>query len=130
SQGLPALSEQAGAALFTIALSRTTGSAVVGAMRVDTGVLRARRDVIPALLRGLAPQPRHLTAATAEGGIAARLVGLGVVERVRVVVEWVRAEVAGVLGHASVDAIDPGRAFQELGFDSLTAIELRNRLGV
>ncbi|MEW9534805.1 beta-ketoacyl reductase, partial [Microbispora sp. NPDC049125] len=58
----------------------------------------------------------------------ARLAEASQVRRPRLVLGLVRAEVAGVLGFGSADEVEPGRAFKELGFTSLSAVELRNRL--
>jgi acyl transferase domain-containing protein/acyl carrier protein len=49
-------------------------------------------------------------------------------ERRAALLALVRAETAAVLGHGGADSVDPGRSFPELGMDSLTTVELRNRL--
>jgi acyl transferase domain-containing protein/acyl carrier protein len=66
--------------------------------------------------------------AGADSGLRGRLAGLPRAEQDRVLTDLVRAETAAVLGHAGPEAIDPVRAFKELGLDSLTALDLRNRL--
>ncbi|WP_456302535.1 type I polyketide synthase, partial [Streptomyces rochei] len=88
---------------------------------------------VPPLLRNLVRGTRR-TAATAVGGastaaaVTRQLLDLREEERLRFAVDLVRAEAAPVLGHSSVKAIDAERDFHDLGFDSLTAVELRNRL--
>ncbi|ALG12160.1 type I polyketide synthase [Kibdelosporangium phytohabitans] len=86
--------------------------------------------VRPSPFLGELPQARGSNESTrAQPVIAERLAGLGPAEQHRVLLDLVRAQTAAVLGHSSAADIDPERAFDSLGFDSLTAIELRARLG-
>ncbi|WP_456045477.1 type I polyketide synthase, partial [Streptomyces parvus] len=69
-----------------------------------------------------------VSGADQSASFARTLLALPETEQRDLVLDLVRAEAAAVLGHASGDAVQPQRAFTELGFDSLTAIELRNRM--
>jgi acyl carrier protein len=98
-------------------------------VRLDTAALRARAKggMLPPIARGLV-RGAVGRARDASDSLERRLAGVPEGDRGAVVLEFVRGHVAEVLGHASADAVDAERAFKELGFDSLTAVELRNRL--
>ncbi|MET9258347.1 type I polyketide synthase, partial [Streptomyces sp. NPDC003717] len=92
---------------------------------------RAPADALSPLLHGLtAPATRRRVAASglAGGALAARLTGLDADGRLQLVTDVVREYVAAVLGHGSAAQVDVRAAFKDLGLDSLTAVELRNRL--
>jgi acyl carrier protein len=84
---------------------------------------------VPPLFRALAGRGRRAAAGPGQGGgLARELAGMPAGQRVRHVTGVVLGHAAVVLGHASASAVDPGGEFRGLGFDSLTAVELRNRL--
>ncbi|MDQ0841391.1 type I polyketide synthase [Streptomyces sp. V1I6] len=132
--GLPPLTAADGLELFDTAVCLDDAS--VALMRVDTEALRtqAAAGTIAPLLRGLvrAVARRSVEASAAAGAseseLRGRLAGLSAAEQDRALLDLVRTQVAAVLGHAGPAAVESGRAFKELGFDSLTAVELRNRL--
>ncbi|WP_324612338.1 beta-ketoacyl reductase, partial [Streptomyces sp. AS58] len=111
----------------------TTTHPLLAISPLDHTTLRKAGDALPPPLRGLAPVGRRRTAAAAEGrssgpSLAQRLGALSDEERTQALIDLVRAQVAAVLGHSDPSTIAADRAFQDLGFDSLTAVELRNQL--
>ncbi|MFC0596901.1 SDR family NAD(P)-dependent oxidoreductase, partial [Streptomyces palmae] len=135
--GLLPLPTEEGIALFDAALG-TAESLVVPAKLDYPGLgALARTGTVPALLSGLVRRPAALPATrrtvdTPEAGeespLRRQLAGLGARERERLLLDLVRLNAATVLGHADADAVEAERPFKEHGFDSLTAVELRNRL--
>ncbi|MGF1428947.1 type I polyketide synthase [Kitasatospora sp. LaBMicrA B282] len=87
-------------------------------------------DALPEAREALAALAATAPAAEqqAAGALHAQLAPLGEPERLRLLTDLVRAKAAAALGHRSAEAVDSRRAFRELGFDSLTAVDLRNRL--
>ncbi len=127
--GIGALSLQEGLALFDRACGMD--EAVLLPARLDTAAVSTQAGVgtTSSVLRGLVGAPARHTLRDADDSFAKRLLGIAESERKHFVLELVRREAASVLGHASADAVSARRTFKELGFDSLAAVELRNRLG-
>ncbi|MFJ4920196.1 SDR family NAD(P)-dependent oxidoreductase [Streptomyces sp. NPDC088725] len=124
--GMPPLTERQGLALFDAA--NGDGGALAVAVRVSRSATAPDADAVPALLRSLVRTRRRAAATAGADGLTRRLAGLGAEQRHEALVDLVRQETAGVLGHSGADAVPADRDFSRLGFDSLMAVELRTRL--
>jgi NAD(P)-dependent dehydrogenase (short-subunit alcohol dehydrogenase family) len=125
--GIVALTDGRGLDLFDQALGSGRGLAL--ALSLDPAALRAQASagVLPPVFRRLVRAPRRRALGPVQS-LASRLAAAGPAEHKALVLSLVADEVAVVLDHRSAADIDPGMAFKEMGFDSLAAVELRNRL--
>ncbi|MFF4121871.1 beta-ketoacyl synthase N-terminal-like domain-containing protein, partial [Streptomyces sp. NPDC001714] len=126
--GVAALPSEAALALFDKALGGSEPALV--AARFDLPALReqASDGILPPALGGLVRTSRRRTASASS--LARRLAGLTSEAQDELLLDTVRTAVAAVLGHLGPETVKPGRAFSDLGFDSLGAVRLRNRLSV
>ncbi|MGW3962244.1 beta-ketoacyl synthase N-terminal-like domain-containing protein [Amycolatopsis sp. NPDC005003] len=129
--GVRALGSAEGMELFDAALS--AGEALLVPIELDLREVRADAaggGTVPPLLRGLVRAGRQAarTAPGDGGGLAAKLAGRTVAEQEALLLDVVRGQVAVVLGHADSSGVRADAAFKDAGFDSLTSVELRNRL--
>ncbi|MEH0845492.1 SDR family NAD(P)-dependent oxidoreductase [Micromonospora sp. CPCC 205711] len=126
-QGLPALTVDEGVALFDAGVA--ADRAAVVPLRVDLAALRNRED-LPPLLRGLVPPTRRRSSAGRVDPAAFRrhLATLDEAGQLAELRELVLTSAAQLLGHVGAADVDPARDFLEAGFDSLSAVELRNGL--
>ncbi|WP_285516700.1 type I polyketide synthase, partial [Streptomyces sp. NBRC 14336] len=133
--GMQPLAPERGLALLDAALERggSIGGATVLPVELDLADMRRRAaDEVPALLRALVKVRARRKAGAANRAhgqdLTARLSAALPADRDRMVADLVRGAAAAVLGHGSAADIDPEHTFKELGFDSLTSVELRNRV--
>ncbi|MGW0811321.1 SDR family NAD(P)-dependent oxidoreductase, partial [Nonomuraea sp. NPDC002799] len=126
--GMVPLTAQEGLALFDAALS--AGQPALVPARLDRRAIRARAmgGTIPPPLRGLVRVRRSADAQAAAGDWARRLVNHTPAQQHQLLLQMVRSHTAQVLGYGAADRVDPMRAFKDVGFDSLTAVQLRNEL--
>ncbi|WP_376772737.1 SDR family NAD(P)-dependent oxidoreductase [Streptomyces zagrosensis] len=127
--GMPPLAVAQGLDLFDQAIR--SDEAVLGLTRLDLVALRGQAD-LPPVLRSLVPggvaRPSVGDDRQDPDSFTRRWAGIPAKDRPGTLMDLIRAHVAAVLGHSSAAQIDTSQAFKTLGFDSLTAVELRNRL--
>ncbi|MFG2409894.1 beta-ketoacyl reductase [Streptomyces brevispora] len=132
ARGLPALAPADALRLFDAGL-RSDRAALVP-LAVDVPTLKAQPGAPHSLLRDMVlteagPVVRSRTKGADPAALVTRLTGLSTEDRERALLDLVRGHAAAVLGHSGADAVPAERGFLDIGFDSLTALELRNRLG-
>ncbi|MFE2337903.1 type I polyketide synthase, partial [Streptomyces coelicoflavus] len=124
--GIRPLEEREGLQLFDAAISDL--SPVPVPMHLDPHRVVADHLSIPPLLRSLVPAKVGKSASNTGNTFAEKLNSMSPMDREAALLTLVRTQLATVLGHTDPQSIDIGRAFNELGFDSLTSVEFRNRL--
>ncbi|MEU7688652.1 type I polyketide synthase, partial [Streptomyces spectabilis] len=129
--GVLAMTPAEGLAAFDVGLH--TGQALLVPIKLDLRTLwtqAAAGGGVPHLLRGLVRAGRRVARAAAgdSGGLARRLAGLPRAEQEDLLLSLVQGEAGGVLGFSGPELSQGTRGFSDIGFDSLTAVELRNRL--
>ncbi|WP_373122943.1 type I polyketide synthase [Mycobacterium marinum] len=124
--GLAAMATDEGLQLFDLACGRP--EPVLVPALLDTNALRAQAHagILPPLFSGLIRMPAKRARAAAT--LAQRLTEIPQSEWDALLLSEVRSHVATALNYSGPEAIDPIQAFNEIGLDSLGAIELRNRL--
>ncbi|MFE0650165.1 beta-ketoacyl reductase, partial [Streptomyces sp. NPDC059534] len=121
------LGVEEGLELFDAAMD-TTLAAVVPAKLEPARFRRPVPPLLSGLVRGTVRRAARSAQPAGTATLKSRLDGLPESEAQRLVLDVVRAQAALVVAESSGDAIDPELSFRDLGFDSLTAVELRNRL--
>ncbi|BBY27309.1 type I polyketide synthase [Mycolicibacterium sediminis] len=132
--GILAMSGADAMTLFDSAL--VVGEPLLAPAKIDRGALRKRsaQGVLPPMFSALASAPTRrrvddsLVAAKSKSALAQRLQGLTEPAQQALILDLLRSHMSTVLGTGDPDAIVAELAFSDLGFDSLTAVELRNRL--